>query len=151
MDALRIPVQAQGGDFTSEALDVLVEMSGGYPYFLPEYGKAIWNIAPGTPFELADALGAIEVGRRHLDEGFFPSRWDRATPRERKYLAAMSTLGEDQPRSAGVAEVMGPTASGSSEVRDSAIKRGLIWSPERGRIAFTVPGMGDFIRRRQLD
>ncbi|MDV8071385.1 ATP-binding protein [Rhodococcus sp. IEGM 1366] len=150
-DALRIPVQAHGGDFTPEALDVLVETSGGYPYFLQEYGKAIWNIAPGTPFELADALGAVEVGRRHLDDGFFPSRWDRATPRERKYLAAMSTLGEDQPRSAKVAAAMGSTAAGTSEVRDSAIKRGLIWAPERGRIAFTVPGMADFIRRQQLD
>ena len=62
-----------------------------------------------------------------------------------------STLSGDQPRSAKVAEAMGSTASGTSEVRDSAIKRGLVWSPERGRIAFTVPGMVDFIRRQQLD
>ena len=79
-DAMRTPVQARGGDSTPEALDVLVETSGCYPYFLQEYGKAIWNIVPDTLFELADALGAVEVGRRHLADGFFPSRWDRATP-----------------------------------------------------------------------
>ncbi len=66
-------------------------------------------------------------------------------------LATISTLSGDQPRSAKVAEAMRSTASGTSEVRDSAIKRGLIWSPEHGRIAFTVPWMVDFIRRQQLD
>jgi hypothetical protein len=147
-DALRIPVRRHGGDFTDEALEVLVTASGGYPYFLQEYGKAIWNLAPEAPFQTEDAELAVEVGRSHLDEGFFPSRWNRATERERRYLRALAATGEDAPRSGKVAELMGATVSGVSDVRETAIKKGLIWAPEHGRIAFTVPGMADFIRRQ---
>ncbi len=106
-DALRIPVRQHGGDFTDDALDVLVTASGGYPYFLQEFGKAIWNLAPEAPFQTEDAELAVEVGRRHLDEGFFPSRWNRATDRERRYLTALAATGEDAPRSGKVAELMG--------------------------------------------
>lgn len=147
-DALRIPVRDHGGDFTADALTLLVTASGGYPYFLQEFGKAIWNLAPASPFQVDDAELAVEVGRSHLDDGFFPSRWTRATDRERRYLTALAATDEDTPRSAKVAELMGSTPSGVSDVRDSAIRKGLVWAPEHGRIAFTVPGMADFIRRQ---
>ena len=127
---------------------MLVHASGGYPYFLQEYGKAIWTVAGTTPFDLEDAELAVDVGRRHLDDGFFPSRWNRATERERRYMRAIADTGEDTPRSGTVAAHMGSTPSGVSDVRDSALRKGLIWAPEHGRIAFTVPGMADFIRRQ---
>lgn len=147
-DALRIPVRRHGGDFTDDALALLVDASDGYPYFLQEYGKAIWNLAPVSPFQVDDAQLAVEIGRSHLDEGFFPSRWNRTTERERRYLRALAATGEDEPRSGKVAELMGVTVGGASDVRDSAIRKGLVWAPEHGRIAFTVPGMADFIRRQ---
>ena len=146
--ALKDPIRRFGGDITNEALDILVTASGGYPYFLQEYGKAVWNLAATTPFDTEDAYLAVEVGRRHLDDGFFPSRWTRATDRERRYLTALAATGVDQPRSGQVAAIMGSTASGVSDVRDSAMKKGLIWAPEHGRVAFTVPGMDEFIRRQ---
>ncbi|MGB3676316.1 MAG: ATP-binding protein [Candidatus Nanopelagicales bacterium] len=147
-DALQLPVVRNGGAFTPAALDILVEASGGYPYFLQEFGKSIWNIAPTKPFTEADALLAVEQGRRALDEGFFPSRWNRTTDRERRYMRAIAGLGDDQPRSGAVANAMGAVTTAVSDVRESLINKGLIWSPEHGRVAFTVPGMSDFIRRQ---
>jgi hypothetical protein len=147
-DALQLPVQRFGGEFTLGALDLVVAASGGYPYFLQEFGQAIWNVAPRSPFEDEDAHLAVQVGVARLDDGFFPSRWRRATDRERRYMTALASTGEDQPRSAHVAQAMGITASAASDVRDSAIKKGLIWAPEHGRVAFTVPHMADFIRRQ---
>ena len=90
-------MQRHGGDFTAAALDVLVTASGGYSYFLQEYGKAIWNLAPQAPFQVEDAELAVEVGRSHLDEGFFPSRWNRATDRERRYLTTLAATGDEAP------------------------------------------------------
>ncbi|MFF0817148.1 AAA family ATPase [Rhodococcus sp. NPDC003318] len=150
-DAIRIPVEQSGGALTPEALDILVEASGGYPYFLQEFGKAVWAVAPEAPFTEDDALFAVEEGRRALDGGFFPSRWNRATERERRYLRAIAATGETTPRSGTVAAAMGQTTTAVSDVRDSAIKKGLIWSPEHGRIGFTVPGMDDFIRRQPTE
>lgn len=150
-DALRGPVEKAGGAFTDDSLELLVQASGGYPYFLQEYGKAIWGAAPTTPFGLEDAELALDVGRAALDDGFFPSRWDRATPGERRYLRAIAETGDDQPRSGHVAAAMGVRTSAISEVRDSALKKGLVWAPAHGRIAFSVPGMADFIRRQPTE
>jgi hypothetical protein len=147
-DALRVPVEAHGGAFTPDALEIVVEASGGYPYFLQEFGKAIWHTAPTSLFDSEDAHLAVEEGRRALDDGFFPSRWTRAPDRERRYLRAIAETGEPTPRSGKVAAAMGVATTAVSDVRDSAIKKGLIWSPEHGRIAFTVPGMADFNRRQ---
>lgn len=41
--------------------------------------------------------------------------------------------------------------SAVSDLRDSAVKKGLIWAPEHGRVAFTVPHMAEFIRRQATD
>lgn len=150
-DALRRPVQESGAEFTAEALDILVSASNGYPYFLQVYGSEVWNTAPARIFTPDDAFDAVDVGRRALDDGFFPSRWDRATERERAYLRAIAETGEDQPRTASVAAGLGVTLRGASGLRDSTIAKGLVWAPEHGRIAFSVPGMADFIRRQPKD
>lgn len=150
-DALIIPIERFGGSLTAEALEILVEASGGYPYFLQEFGKAIWNIAATNTFDAEDAHLAVHLGRQALDSGFFPSRWTRATDRERRYLRAMARTGESAPRSGRVAAEMGTTTTAVSDLRDSTIKKGLIWSPEHGRVAFTVPHMADFILRQPVD
>lgn len=150
-DALIIPIERFGGSLTAEALEILVEASGGYPYFLQEFGKAIWNIAATNIFDAEDAHLAVQLGRQALDSGFFPSRWTRATDRERRYLRAMARTGESAPRSGRVAAEMGTVTTAVSDLRDSTIKKGLIWSPEHGRVAFTVPHMADFILRQPDD
>ena len=35
-----------------------------------------------------------------------------------------------------------------SVARDQLIKKGLLYAPDRGTIAFTVPGMAEFIARQ---
>lgn len=137
-----------GTDFTEEALDTLVRAAGGYPYFLQEYGKAIWDVAPDHPFTLDDARAAIVIGTAQLDQGFFPARWDRATRAERDYMRAMSEDGDAGTRSASVAERLGRELSSISPTRAELIRKGLIYAPEHGRVAYTVPGMADFITRQ---
>lgn len=145
--ALRDPAVSMGGDYTGEALDILSDASEGYPYFLQEFGKAIWDIAPGSPFTSKDAEDALEIGREQLDQGFYPSRWNRATPAERKYLRAIAETGEREPKTA----TLSIPQNTAGPVRASLIKKGIIYSPERGRIAFTVPGMAGFIERQADD
>lgn len=142
--ALNEPATRMGGGYTANALDLLTDASQGYPYFLQEFGKAIWDIAPGAPFTTQDAHDALEAGRAALDQGFFPSRWDRATPAERRYLRAIAATGEAHPRTS----TLSIPQSAAGPVRASLIKKGIIYSAERGRIGFTVPGMEGFIHRQ---
>lgn len=147
-NAIAVPITRLGGRPDPEAVDYLVHAAAGYPYFLQEYGKALWNNARDSHMTLDDARLAFDAGREELDQGFFPARWDRTTPAERRYLAAIAATGDTAPRARSVAEHACTTSAALSPARDSLIKKGLVWAPEHGRIAFTVPLMDEFIRRQ---
>lgn len=150
-DALVRPAELLGASYSPEAVGLLVDASSGYPYFLQEYGKAIWNLAPAKVFSAADANAALVVGRDQLDQGFFPARWDRATPAERKYLRAMAVDGEQGSSTGEIARRMGSKQTSLGPARAQLIAKGLVYAPEHGRIAFTVPGMAEFIDRQHGD
>src|SRR5207237_4818543 len=46
-DALELPARAEDVAFERAATDRIVALTEGYPYFLQEYGRHVWNVAPG--------------------------------------------------------------------------------------------------------
>ena len=126
----------------------MVTETRGYPYFLQEYGQATWNAAQGSSLTYEDARVGAAAGQGRLDAGFYRARWERATPGQRDYLQAMAQDGVGPSRSADVSARLGKTPTGVGPFRDSLIKKGLIYAPEHGQIAYTVPGMADFIARQ---
>ena len=149
--AVVAPIEREDAAITPEALDVLFETSGGYPYFVQAYGKATWDAAPAAPIGIADVQMAAPDAEAELAVGFFGSRFERATPAEREYLQSMAELtrGRDEPvGTAQVAEELGRRPSSLSPARDSLLKKGLVYSGERGQIAFTVPHFGRFLLGR---
>lgn len=150
-ESFAVPASQVGQSFTDEALSSLLEASGRYPYFIQEFGSAIWEVATASPFTREDAHEAVRLGRQRLDAGFFPSRWDRATPRERDYMNAMATDGEGPSSTGTVATRLGKKVTSFGPTRAQLISKGLIYSPEHGQIAFTVPGMAGFIARQHQE
>lgn len=146
--ALFEPAQAEGVGFEDDALQRIVELSGCYAAFVQAYGKETWNMAPGSPITLADVQAAEPVVEAKLDEEFFHVRFEKATPAERRYMAAMGDLGDGPYKTGDVAGRLGGRASSSSVHRDSLIKKGLIFSPDHGEVDFTVPHFSPFMRRR---
>ncbi|MFJ2509584.1 AAA family ATPase [Arthrobacter citreus] len=149
IDSFQIPAGRTGQSYQDEALAVLIEVSGRYPYFIQEFGSAMWEVADKSPFTEKHAREASKLGLERLDAGFFPSRWDRATPRERDYLAAMAQDHGLDSSSAAVAERMGTTIQSMGPTRAQLISKGLVYSPEHGKVAFTVPGMAAYIERNR--
>ncbi|MBG6216121.1 hypothetical protein IWX75_000558 [Arthrobacter sp. CAN_A6] len=149
--ALTRPAKEMGAEFSQDALTVLLDASGRYPYFIQEFGKAIWDAAPSSPFTEEDAEVAVSIGRSQLDAGFFSSRWGRATRKERGYLRAMAHDGDTGSSTSQVAERVGVKVTALGPARAQLINKGIIYSPEYGRVAFTVPGMSGFILRQQQD
>jgi len=145
--ALTRPAAAEGVSWEEAAVSYVVKETRSYPYFLQEYGQATWNAAGGTTLTYDDARVGAVSGQAHLDAGFYRGRWERAAPAQRAYLQAMAQDGEGPSQSGEVATRLGKTATGVGPIRDSLIKKGLIYSPEHGQIAYTVPGMADFIAR----
>src|SRR6185369_2312442 len=146
--ALCAPAARESVEFEAKALDALYEASGGYPYFVQAYGKATWDHAPQSPITAADVRVAAPEAEAELAVGFFGSRFERATPAEREYLRAMAELteGRDEPvGTAGIADHLARRASSLSPARDSLMKKGLVFSAQRGQIAFTVPHFGRYL------
>jgi hypothetical protein len=148
--ALLAPARREGADFTQEALDALYEAADGYPYFVQAYGKVTWDAAAASPVTQADVTVAGPQAEAELAVGFFGSRYDRATPAEREYMRAMAMLGDEPVPTAQVADELGRKPSSLSPSRDGLIKKGLIYSSERGLIAFTVPHFGKFLRAQPV-
>ena len=151
--AVVAPIERENATITSDALDTLFETSGGYPYFVQAYGKAAWDAAPISPIGITDVQVAAPEAETELAVGFFGSRFDRATPAEREYLQSMAELtggGDDPVGTTQVAEALGRRASSLSPARDSLLKKGLVYSAERGQIAFTVPHFGRFLLGRPV-
>lgn len=146
--ALARPAKEMGAEFSNDALDVVLDASGRYPYFLQEFGKAIWDAAPSTPFTKEDAEVAVTIGRSQLDAGFFSSRWGRATRKERGYLKAMAQDGDTGSSTSQIAERLRVKLTALGPTRAQLIAKGIIYSPEYGQVAFTVPGMAGFIDRQ---
>ncbi|HUB36506.1 MAG TPA: ATP-binding protein [Solirubrobacteraceae bacterium] len=146
--ALAAPADARGVAWDEEALAHIVRESGCYPAFIQAYGKAAWNAAPHSPIRLADVLAAEALVLTELDDEFFHVRFEKASDREREYMAAMADLGEGPLRTADVAKRLARGVSSTSSTRDALIKKGLIYSPGYGEVAFTVPKFSPFMRRR---
>jgi DNA polymerase III delta prime subunit len=150
--ALALPAEDEGAGFTSDALDAMYAATGGYPYFIQAYGKAVWDLAPASPMTAEDVSVAAPEAESELAVGFFGSRFERATPGEREYLRAMADvaveLGDetDAVPTADVATHLARKPQSLSPARDALLKKGLIYSGERGRIAFTVPHFGRYLR-----
>ncbi|HEV2452512.1 MAG TPA: ATP-binding protein [Streptosporangiaceae bacterium] len=144
--ALIAPARREGIEFKPEALDALYAAADGYPYFVQAYGKVTWDMATESPVTAGDVAVAAPLAEGELAVGFFGSRYERATPAEREYMRAMAALGDEPVPTPRVADELGRKPSSVSPARDALIKKGLIYSSERGLIAFTVPHFGRFLR-----
>jgi hypothetical protein len=147
VSALEEPARRQGVSWQSDALNRVVDLADGYPYFLQEYGRVIWRIRSGTSISSEDAERAERIAREYLDENFFSQRIGKLPSGERRYMAAIASLGDGPQRTGEIAETLGKDPQDLSEVRDRLIKASLLYAPNRGVIDFTVPLCADYLRR----
>lgn len=145
--ALQDPVRAAGEMFESTALHEIFRLTRGYPYFLQEWGYQAWNHAAASPITLQVVQDASDLVSRRLDENFFRVRFDRLTPREKMFLRAMAEFGAGPYRTGDVADKLGVKISTLGPLRAGLIKKGMVYSPSYGDMAFTVPLFDEFMRR----
>jgi len=145
--ALEKPAATQKVAFEELALARIVKETQGYPYFLQEWGKHAWDAASASPITEKDLDRASITAIASLDDSFFRVRFDRLTPSEKRYLRAMAEIGSGPHRSGDIAEVLGRPVNSFGPTRNQLIAKGMIWSPNHGDTAFTVPLFDDFMKR----
>lgn len=141
------PAQEEGVEIADDALDAIVSQTKGYPYFLQEWGKHVWDTAESSPINVCAVNIAGEKAIESLDRSFFRVRFDRLTPSERRYLRAMAELGPGPHRSGAIARKLGRAVSSLGPIRNNLISKGMVWSPGHGDTDFTVPMFDEFIMR----
>jgi hypothetical protein len=145
--AIAKPAIEEGVGVDADALDALVQVTRGYPYFLQEWGKHAWEVATSSPITLHDVQQASTTALAALDESFFRVRFDRLTPLEKRYLRAMAELGEGPHRSGDIAWELNRDVQALGPTRNKLIGKGMIWSPNHGDTAFTVPLFHEYMLR----
>lgn len=145
--ALRDPAHAAGVAFEPNALKEVFRLTKGYPYFLQEWGYQAWNLATASPITLKVVINATATVIPRLDKNFFRVRFDRLTPSEKNFLRAMAELGPDAHRTGDIADTLGVKVTSLGPVRAKLIRKGMIYSPAHGDMAFTVPLFGEFMIR----
>jgi hypothetical protein len=145
--ALQDPANAAGVAFESTALKEIHRLTRGFPYFVQEWGYQSWNLATSSPITRSIVKRATATVIPRLDQNFFRVRYDRLTPGEKNFLRAMAELGPGSHRTGDIADVLGVKVTGLGPVRARLIKKGMIYSPAHGDMAFTVPLFNEFMIR----
>ena len=145
--AISDPTKAVGVAFEPAALDEIFRLTQGYPYFLQEWGYQSWNRAVASPITLQVVREATKRVIERLDENFFRVRFDRLTPGEKRFLRARAGLGQGAHRSSAIAESLKLKLSSLGPARANLIRKGMIYSPAHGDMAFTVPLFDEFMLR----
>ena len=145
--AIAKPARDEGVEIEPIALDAIVAQTQCYPYFLQEWGKHVWDVAESSPITVSNVDVASRQAVAGLDASFFLVRFDRLTPTEKRYLRAMAQLGQGPHRSGDIAGVLDRAVTSLAPTRSKLINKGMIWSPNHGDTAFTVPMFDEFMVR----
>ena len=146
-EALIRPAEPAGVVFDDDAVDAILEYTQGYPYFLQEYGKLVWDHADTSPVTRVDVEETRDAVEAKLDSSFFRVRTDRVTELELQYMRAMAELGSEPQAAKDVARLMRRTSEQLGPTRSRLIEKGLLYTPTHGYAAFTVPQFDRYMRR----
>ncbi len=145
--ALIQPASNQNVSYTEEAVDYILKVTEGYPYFIQEYGKQAWHNMKNRVIDLECAKRSEPDFIYHLDKSFFKVRYDRATKREKDFMFGMVKCGDLPCTVAEVARRMGTTVQSIGPLRSQLIHKGFIYSTSYGEIDFTVPQFDKYLLR----
>ena len=148
--ALLVPAQHAGVYWDQPAADLVLNQSQGSPYLVQMYGEAAWrhaNPSAGGRITYPHAQAGLLSARHELHTGLFRGRWNRATPAERDFMTAMAAgTGTDGTTAiADIATALGKPQNQISYLRSRLLDKGLITSPYRGRLSFTIAGFDQFV------
>lgn len=145
--ALQAPAEALGVRWEADALREAYRSSKGYPVFLQAAAYEAWIHAEGALIRRADVSAASEALTQRLDRDFYGPGFERLSPRERAYLRSMAHLGPGPMRSSDIADNMDAKITSLGPLRAKLLAKGWVFSPQHGWMAFSSPGMDEYMRR----
>ncbi len=148
--AIRRPFSDAGLRITDDAAETVYRRSGGYPYFIQEWGYQLWNFVEREPITENDVKMVDGIVMEQLDGNFFRVRMERLTPSEKSFLQTMASFDGPDIKMSDIAARLGISQKALGPRRSALVKRGMVYSPSHGVVAFTVPLFNEFLRRNPV-
>lgn len=145
--AIEEPVKKFDVTYSHDAIKKIIEITKGYPFFIQQLCKIVYNKIDGNIIELSDVEKNIDEFLSTLDEGFFKSRYERCAESDKKFIFAMVKCGELPCTISNVAQNLNKTVGSISTTRAQLISKGIIYPVRYKELDFTVPEFSGFIRR----
>lgn len=149
-EALTAPAEDLGVTWHPRAVEMVLEASHRYPHFLQIMGDAVWShvrpAAGGFTISADDARAGIKIGDTQI-LSMYRARWGSLTEAEQNVVAAIASLGGDDP--VGRADVEAQVGQRISVYRERLLDKAIIEAPDRGKLQFTLPLFADFVRQQR--
>ena len=146
VEAIRVPLQHAGVTIADDALDLLVSEAAGYPYFVQKYASTVWNKHRGKKITLADIDAALPGVRAMVEKTYYADEFRDLSPRERLFCKILAAFGPGSHALGKIADELGVKSSAISSIRGNLIKKGIVFAPSAGAIAFRMPLADRYVR-----
>ena len=133
--------------YAHEATNKIVEITKGYPFFIQQLCKIVYDKTSKDVIELSDVENCIDEFLSSLDERFFKSRYERCAESDKKFIFAMVECGELPCTISNVAHNLNKTVGSISTTRAQLISKGIIYPVRYKELDFTVPEFSGYIQR----
>lgn len=149
--ALRRTVEDSGKLVDALALDIAVRAIDGFPFMMQLVGYRAWNEAGSkNKIGIAEIEDGIQMAWHDMRARVLNATLDELSDGDVRFLAAM--LNDEGPsRVADIAQRMGATGNYAAQYRRRLIERGVIGTRGRGKVAFELPGMRDYLEEQIVD
>lgn len=158
-EAIRKPIEEAGIiTLTDESVDTVIELSGGYPYFIQFICREVYDAFMVRWDKGESGSVPVEDILRKLDSDFFSGRWIRATDRQRELLSLIARL-ESCDDEFTVQEIVEKAqelsgkpfgSSHANQMLSALATQGLVFKNRHGKYSFAVPLLADYIKRLHL-
>ncbi len=160
VEAIQKPIEISNSPlrFSQASVEVIVHMSGGYPYFLQYICKEVFDswIAQMENGEIPNVAKEEIIAK--LDQDFFSARWDRATDRQQEFMKVIASLDSaseeftTQEIVASSKKILekGFSPSHATQILSALLDKGLVYRNKHGKYSFAVPLMHEFILRQKV-
>jgi len=136
----------QGLTIDSIDLEKAVEATKGYPYLYQLIGYYIIGFSANASAITTDLVErAVSASKRDMVESVFNPALKPLSPRDRDFLAAMSKDAGGS-KISDIKDRMKASQSYTQKYRSRLIEAGVIEPIERGKVAFAVPYLGEYLR-----
>jgi type II secretory pathway predicted ATPase ExeA len=158
-EAILVPIKQDNCPvtFTDNAVQQIVEMSGGYPYFLQFICKEFFDVVIAKMGKGEVPIVPASDIIRKLDQRFFSARWDKASDRQREFMMVAAlipgnrkefTVSEIVQTSRDIMAKKKFSTAGAGMMLKTLNDQGFIFRNRRGKYSFTVPMHDEFIIRQ---